>query len=306
MCHNNLVYSPVHITCHFSWIGQVSFRWPLGKGWGRAPQPAAAGQNDVTYRHVYSTRLVVGRRYLGPICKRLLGNPVFNALWKCQSWDPGEEGLPYHTPFGCPVAVNVEVDHPGDDYRPCPLFMRVSWEFPLQRSGIPSGHPACWGAAGTRAHRVISQIAFTISFMSKAKTTWTVWEFALKWAPAGWYRDSYKTFDPSATTAEVLRWSVPLRRPPACSVSCHLCKRKRHQPSATPAPPAPGCCCRWELGRDFNATRCLRRVSRCAWSCYQRHKRKKALLTFPYVTQSNSSACGFSVFLGGRREWRWV
>ncbi|KAK4828418.1 hypothetical protein QYF61_026274 [Mycteria americana] len=68
-------------------------------------------------------------------------------------------------------------------------------------------------------------------------------------------------------------------------------------------PPAPGCCRRWELGSDFNATRRLHRVSHCARSCYQRHKRKKALLTFSYVTQSNSSTCGFFVLLG-RRERR--
>lgn len=101
----------MHISCHLSGIGQVSFCWPLGKGWGRVPQPAAVGQNYVTYRHIYGTGLVVGWHYLRPTGERLLGrfrlpgNPVFNGLWQCQSWDPGEEELPHRAPFGCLAAV---------------------------------------------------------------------------------------------------------------------------------------------------------------------------------------------------------
>lgn len=109
------------------------------------------------------------------------------------------------------------------------------------RNGISLGHPDCWGPvdccpAGAHAHRVISQIVFMISFTSKAKTTRTVWKFALKWAPAGWHRVNYKTFDPSATTAEALHWGTPFWSRPACSASSHLCGRKQHQPSAMPAP----------------------------------------------------------------------
>lgn len=71
------------------------------------------------------------------------------------------------------------------------------------------GSPLLLGSCGLLHCRswhslVISQIAFMISFMSKAKTIWTVWEFALKRAPVGWYRGSYKSFDPSATAVEVL------------------------------------------------------------------------------------------------------
>lgn len=142
---------------------------------------------------------------------------------------------------------------------------------------------------GDCTNRVISQITFPISFTSKAMTMWTVWEFALKRAPAGCYRDKYKTFDPPAATVEVLHSVCPAGVPlPALSLvipakgSSTSPLRFLHQEAAL--------CCRWrELGSDFNAARRLRRVSHCAPSCYQRHKRKKALLTFSYVTQSTSS-----------------
>lgn len=61
---------------------------------------------------------------------------------KLRPWG-GETAAPRSiwVPCGC----NVEVDHPGHEYRPSPLFLRVSWEIPLQRRDIPLGHPNCCG-----------------------------------------------------------------------------------------------------------------------------------------------------------------
>lgn len=102
------------------------------------------------------------------------------------------------------------------------------------------------------------------------------------------------------------RPSATLRFPSAVPAGPSLSLPVPPGPSRSlPVPPDPRRSLPVPPGRDSSASRRLCRGSRRARSCYQGHKRKEALLTFPYVTQSNSSMCEFFVLLG-RRECRWA
>lgn len=191
----------------------------------------------------------------------------------------------------------------SSDLGPSPLLMRAPWEVPLQRSDVPGDDLNCWGAVGSAAgactHGIISQISFMISLISKTKTTWTVWEFALDWAPMGFC--SYKTFHPCTAAIKVLVWStweqeVGLSGRALWPPGPHcLLSSTSTQEAASPLCSYPHT---RELSTDFGLLCC---ISHCAGPLIRDIKGWRLVLHDPQQWLCTLVFCSF-----GGRKWSWL